>query len=89
MSERDQLFAKLKEYEAKFKRNDAEIKMLKARLSRASKLESEYETFKEAIENATKENPAAIIIQLQFRVFLRRKRMREAIKAIKKAIVTI
>ena len=33
VSERDLLISKLKEYEAKFKRNDAEIKLLKVRLS--------------------------------------------------------
>ena len=77
--------------------------MLKARLSQAGKLNAAklndaYEVIKEAFENqatkealehAAKEKPAAIIIQRQLQVSIRRKRMREAVAARNKATVTI
>ena len=89
VSERDHLIQKLHDYEAKIKENDAQIKLLKVRLSHANKLKSAYEAIQKALEIDAKENPAANIIQRQIRVYLRRKRIREAILARNKAAVII
>ena len=54
---------------------------MKARLDSADELEIVYEAIKVALDKKAKKNPAALMIQRQFRVFTRRKCMRQAVEA--------
>ena len=59
--------------------------MMKASLDSAEELEIVYQAIKVALDKKAKKNPAALMIQRQFRVFTRRKCMRQAVEARKAA----